>query len=193
MIHISPGNTKLGKIPNISLPPIITCGEDVACRKLCYAVKFFKMYPGVKTAWEENLSEYLKDPDNYFNEIGEYLKRRSVKYFRFHVSGDIPDKDYLFRIIKLAEKNKNTKIRLFTKRYDWASELSSKFPPNLNVALSAWPGVNLENKNNLPVAWLLDRSNIDERIPGDVFKCKDDCSKCKVCWNTKRDVVFHKH
>ena len=35
-VKISNGNAKLGKIPNISLPPIKACGNCEECKKDCY-------------------------------------------------------------------------------------------------------------------------------------------------------------
>ena len=35
-VTISQSNTKLGMIPTISLPPIITCRKNAPCAKDCY-------------------------------------------------------------------------------------------------------------------------------------------------------------
>lgn len=38
-IKISNGNIKMGKIPSVSLPSIVTCRQDCICSKKCYAHK----------------------------------------------------------------------------------------------------------------------------------------------------------
>lgn len=196
MPHISPGNTKIGKTPNISLPPIVTCAKSVGCAKDCYAIKFFKMYKGARNAWEENLHEYIHDPDGYFGGIRSYLAKKPVEYFRFHVSGDIPDKAYLARVVELATEFSGTKFMIFTKRYEWAADLADRFPANLRVNLSSWPNMEFQNPAGLPVSWIHDPKNLDGRIPPKAFKCHGSCAKCRVCWNAKsmkHGVVFDKH
>jgi len=36
-VKISIGNTKMGKIPSVSLPPIKSCGNCKDCASKCYA------------------------------------------------------------------------------------------------------------------------------------------------------------
>lgn len=56
LIHIVDGNTKMKNTANISLPPIIACGKNsFYCKDQCYAKKFYRMYPEVKKAWDDNL------------------------------------------------------------------------------------------------------------------------------------------
>ena len=38
-ISISPGNQKMGFIPSVSLPPVVTCAHGCTCAKKCYAAK----------------------------------------------------------------------------------------------------------------------------------------------------------
>lgn len=65
-LHISNGNTKLGQVPNISFPPVKTCRKKVPCAKDgCYALKFYRMWPAVKNAWDENYKLYKKDPAQF--------------------------------------------------------------------------------------------------------------------------------
>lgn len=46
-LHVSKGNTKLGAVPSVSLPPIKSCG-DVLCIKDCYALNIMKRFKHVK-------------------------------------------------------------------------------------------------------------------------------------------------
>ena len=38
-VSISKGNSKMGAIPSVSLPPITTCAAGCTCAKKCYAAK----------------------------------------------------------------------------------------------------------------------------------------------------------
>lgn len=92
-VKISRGNSKLGKIPNINLPPVVTCEKGVPCaNKECYALKAFKQYKNVRDAWGHNLKVYLENSTHYFESIINQLKKiKNVFRFRWHSSGDIVD------------------------------------------------------------------------------------------------------
>lgn len=47
-VKISSGNSKLGKIPSVSLPAGITCRNDCECSKKCYAKKLERLRRTVK-------------------------------------------------------------------------------------------------------------------------------------------------
>lgn len=93
MVKISSGNIKLGSIPNINLPPILTCNKDVPCASDgCYALKAYKQYPNVRSAWHHNLEEFKRDSVKFFNDVTSQLKKKkSLRRFRWHSSGDIVD------------------------------------------------------------------------------------------------------
>jgi hypothetical protein len=94
-IHISPGNTKMGKVPSVSFPPCTTCAPDAPCKKVCYARKAYRMYEATRKAYQRNLRIYRRSPVTFWNQLDEYLERKQPRFFRFHVSGDIPDANYL--------------------------------------------------------------------------------------------------
>ena len=203
-VHISSGNSKLGKhIPNISLPPGYTCPKEAPCRTSnCYAHKAWLQYPNVRRAWTDNLIHFMMEPDSYFAEIQRYLWKHKPKRFRWHVAGDIPNQAYLNYMGVLAKLNRLTSFLCFTKRY----ELSyAGLPANLSIIASAWPGYNIvhvpytmENVSGpgwfLPIAWCQDGT--ETRIPHDAIECPGSCDSCAECWwlrQKHRDVWFHKH
>ena len=100
-VSISKGNSKMGYIPSVSLPPIVTCAKNCTCAKKCYAAKLCRIYGTVRKAYARNLEILKNDMDNYFLQVKAAAMVN--KYFRFHVSGDIPDMNYLDRMVKLAQ------------------------------------------------------------------------------------------
>lgn len=193
-LHISEKNSKMGKVPNISLPPGITCRKNAPCFKDCYANKrCYLRWPNVKKAWRENYDDYLRrGPDVYFDEINCWLNDHSPGYFRWHVGGDIPDWSYFLGILSLANKFPGTQFMMFTKRWDLFPRVFPEIPENLSVILSMWPGLQNPRRIQLSRAWL----SHDKRIPEYYFKCTGKCDECYKCWDIIRhgyDVVFDLH
>ncbi len=202
MIKISEGNSKIGYIPNISLPPIITCRANTPCAKngQCYALKSWRQYPNVRNAWKTNLYSYLENPKQYESDIQHYInKKKNMPYFRFHVGGDIPDQAYLEMMKQLALSNNNTLFLTFTKKFFLNF---NKLPKNLNIIMSMWKGIdipqNLRRKHTF--AWVDDPKNKDKRINllKNKFTCSNACPTCiNRCWTSKQDgvrnIIFNKH
>lgn len=197
-ISISNGNSKMGKIPSVSLPPIVTCAKGCTCAKKCYAAKLCRIYKTVREAYNRNLEVLYTDPVKYWEQVNDVLS--VSRFFRFHVSGDIPNAVYLYDMILSAEKNPHCEILVFTKRYDivneWLSDPSHKIPENLHVIFSEWDGMNMENPHNLPVAHVIFKGNEPEPhwniCPGNCM----ECAKAHVnCWALQngQHVAFYEH
>lgn len=199
----SPGNSKLGKIWNFSLPPGKGCPKGVPCFKSngCYAHKAFRRYPGTRMAWNTNL-EMLRGPlglGEFSYSLYTLLERKHPDYFRIHVAGDFISQRYLDIWIRMAVLFPETKFLAFTKA---ASLDYGGLPYNLEIKFSRWPGWmpgKLEDYTKpsagswlrLPRAWLDDGSGM---LIGDYLRrCPGSCAKCKYCWNISEDVVFKKH
>ena len=93
-VKISVGNTKMGKVPSVSLPPIKACGNCGLCKNKCYAKKAYRLYPLVKRAYDSNYELATSNHYQYFEDIKKYLKNKKPKYFRWHVAGDILNQEY---------------------------------------------------------------------------------------------------
>ena len=197
-VCISNGNNKMGKTPNISLPPITTCGKNLPCFKKCYALKSYRLYKNVKTAWNKNLAIYQNNPADYFNQIDSFLTKKKPVFFRFHVSGDFVDIGYLMSVFEIAIDHPKTCFLAFSKKYGLvnnALEINSyQLPENLSLVFSGWHGLGIDNPHNLPVAWCKDEN--ETRIPADAIKCFGNCETCGMCWNLRtigKDVFFEIH
>ena len=192
MPKISKGNSKLGKdMPNISLPPIVSCKSGAPCAKHCYANKSYRLYPTVKNAWDHNWDLYNSDPDKYFSGIDSYLLNKQPMFFRWHVSGDIPNSYYLKMMVKLSKDYKGTRFLAFTKQYELFKGV--KIPKNLSIVFSAWPGYDMPKQNRFPVAYMQDGT---ETRVHNTIECPGNCESCGMCWSLKdigKNVVFNKH
>ena len=196
MVSISKGNSKMGYIPSVSLPPIVTCAQGCTCAKKCYAAKLCRIYGTVRKAYNRNLEILKNDMDNYFTQVKAAAMVN--KYFRFHVSGDIPDMNYLDKMVKLAQELPGTTFLAFTKQYTFINNYLqyAAIPDNLKIIFSEWPGMHMENPHNLPVAHVIFRGS----APADNWKiCGGNCTECACrgvgCWELKtgEHIAFYEH
>lgn len=182
-VHISQGNSKLGNIPNISLPPgpAFGCRKDAPCFKGCYAWKAWRQYPQVRTAWTENWLIYRASPMDYFGQIRDYLAHTRKAFFRWHVAGDIPDFTYLVWMGWLARQFPGKYFLAHTKRTDllFDHEHPANLPENVTLRQSMWPGW-LPEFTGLPKSWMQDGT--EDRVPMDAFECPGHCESCYACW-----------
>jgi hypothetical protein len=195
-VKISDNNSKIGRMPNVSLTPISSCRCNVPCKKDCYALKAYRQYPPVRAAWDNNLEMAKTDLTGFFAGIDQHLakKKKPAKYFRWHVSGDIISAEYFQGMVDLATKHPATRFLAFTKQYETVNNYTGSLPDNLTVIFSAWPGLNFDNPKCLPVAYMQDGS--ETRVPADALECPGNCEQCGMCWQLPqigKDVVFHKH
>lgn len=192
-VVISMKSKKLGGIPSVSLPPMLSCAKGVPCAKLCYARKGNFTYKNVTQSHMNNYVAYNENQKDYFEEIHRKLNNGVViyKYFRWHMAGDILDMQYLYGMIELANKNKKTKFLAFTKKFDlvnmYLSVSGKKLPKNLTIVFSAWDcNFKVDNPFNMPIAYVDFKDNsLTPEIPHNAKKCSGDCSTCRICWNLK--------
>lgn len=197
-VSISRGNIKMGNISSVSLPAVTTCGK-VPCAKECYGKKIERLRPNVRNAYKNNLEILTKDPETYFREVEAAIM--VSRFFRWHVSGDIPSKDYLRKMIEIARRNKHCEMLCFTKRYDYVNEVIEsgvEIPGNLHIIFSAWRGLTMQNPHSLPEAHVKYKDGFTT-ASADAHVCGGNCTECGVtdsgCWVLKKgeQVVFNEH
>ena len=197
-VSISRGNTKMGSIPSVSLPSRVTC-PYCGCWFKCYAQKLERIRPSVANAYRNNLEVLQTDPTTYWREVEAAVM--TSRFFRFHVSGDIPDSDYLVHMIQIAERNPHCEILCFTKKYGIVNDYLSNggnTPENLHIIFSAWIGLEMANPFSLPEAHVRYRDGATTARP-DATECGGNCTECACtdggCWTLKpgQQVVFDEH
>ena len=196
-VSISKGNSKMGAIPSVSLPPVITCKNCATCAKKCYAAKLCRLYPSVRKSYENNLEVLKTDRNAYFAQVK--ASAMMTRFFRFHVSGDIIDLDYLDRMCKLAREVKGTQFLAFTKNYEDVNEYfkNHRKPQNLKLIFSLpFDGAMINNPHNLPTAAVILKGN----EPKANYKvCGGNCTECACqgvgCWELKKGetIAFYEH
>jgi hypothetical protein len=194
--HYALGNTKLGNIASVSMPPGISCPKGIPCFKeeLCYALRLYKQYKETANCWDTNFEVATKYSDAYFTNTNillaeHYLK---TKLFRWHVSGDILNQSYLENMKAIGRTFPRINFLAFTKNYDLHF---ARIPGNLQIVFSAWPSLPLKRKS-FPVVWINDKAGKETRTPKSALKCKGHCDSCMACWKLSkigRDVVINEH
>jgi hypothetical protein len=183
-IHISAGNTKLGSIMNISLPPVVTCHNCSSCKKYCYAVRSYNRFTGTAAGWNENYFYFLSDPDVYFNCISYAV--RTQRFFRWHVSGDIVNERYLAGMIRVAIENPKCEFLAFTKAYqivNAAIAAGAVIPANLHLLFSAAPGMDMPNPYKIPECHINFADPALNTYCGGAeyeYHCTGNCTECAV-------------
>ena len=198
-VKISPGNAKLGSIPSVSLPSGVSCRADCECAAKCYAKRLERLRPAVRAAYLSNWELLQSDPDTYWREVEASVMMS--RFFRFHVSGDIPDMDYLEHIVAIAARNPHCELLCFTKKFSLVNTFldnAGVIPPNLHLVFSAWRGLVMENPYRLPEAHVRYRDGTTTASDG-AEECGGNCTECAVtdggCWSltSGQQVVFNEH
>ena len=197
-VSISNGNIKMGAIPSVSLPSIVTC-RQCECNQKCYAAKLERLRPSVRKAYANNLALLREEPDTYWREVEAAIMMS--RFFRFHVSGDIPDMSYLVRMVGVASRQPHCQILCFTKKFELVNELldsGAVLPANLHIIFSGWHGLAMQNPHNLPEAHVRFRDGTTTARPN-ALPCSGNCTECAKtdggCWTLKNgdQVVFREH
>lgn len=197
-VKISKGNSKLGAIPSVSLPSVKTC-RQCACQEKCYAKRLERMRPSVRNAYQHNLDVLLNDPETYWREVEASIMM--TRFFRFHVSGDIPNASYFAKMVDVAKRNPHCEILCFTKKYEAINDYmkaNGNLPNNLHIVFSGWVGLQMVNPFALPEAHVRYRGGFTTARE-DAVECSGNCTECAKtdggCWSLKNgeQVVFNEH
>lgn len=197
-VSISRGNEKMGAIQSVSLPSGVTC-IVCGCNQKCYAKRMEKRRRTVREAYQNNLKVLNEAPEVYWREVEAAVMLS--RYFRFHVSGDIPNKDYFDKMVEVASRQKHCDILCFTKKFEIVNEYieaHGELPENLHIVFSGWVGLEMISPFSLPEAHVRYRNGFTT-ARDDAVECAGNCTECASvsggCWTLKKgeQVVFNEH
>lgn len=190
-VSITKGNRKIGDTHNISLPPMLSCGEACkVCCDTCYDGKACLQYENVRKARAKNYAILEHDFNDYWQQINKYLNRNfKSKYFRYHVGGDIPSYEYFEKMVETAEKHSNWFFWTYTKQYHFVNKYvrlhggkKSCIPTNLSIMFSEWRPLPMYN----PYGFAEFRFIEKEKATAEYLKGKRLCNgNCQYCINNK--------
>lgn len=198
-VKISAGNSKMGTIPSVSLPSGVTCVPNCKCTTKCYAKRIERLRSSVRQAYQHNYELLINKPDTYWREVEASIMMS--RFFRFHVSGDIPNSTYFEHMVNIAERNIHCEILCFTKKYEIVNNHLAKgrvIPANLHIIFSGWRDFKMENPYKLPEAHVRYKDGYTTARE-DAQNCTGNCTECATtdcgCWVIKcgEQVVFDEH
>jgi hypothetical protein len=196
-ISISQGNIKMGAIPSVSLPACITCNPSAPCFKKCYALRMERRYKNTRDAYARNLNILQEDAPSYWLQVK--AAAMVARFFRYHVSGDIPNIEYFKNMIQLAQELPGTQFLAFTKQYNIVNEYLNNggtIPENLKILFSNWGAWKCENPHRLPTCEIVLKGS--EPAP-DWKICGGNCTACACagigCWELKNGetIAIYEH
>ena len=196
-VTISKGNKKMGAIPSVSLPACVTCNQDAPCFSKCYAARLARLRATVRESYENNFIVWAEQPNEYWQQVRNAAKM--AKYFRFHVSGDIPEPIYFYDMVLTAKMIPDTHFLAFTKQYQTVNDYIANggtIPENLKIIFSNWGAWKCENPHNLPTCEIILKGS----APADEWKiCGGNCTECACrgvgCWELKHGetIAIYEH
>lgn len=168
----------------------------------CYALKGRYMFPNVQAALHRRLASLRANPQQWADDIIRLLPYATdCRDFRWHDSGDIQGWEHLRQIVRIAYALPQFRFWLPTKEYalirSWIKahtpegsilNLSSAFPPNLCVRISApMLGDTTFHSVTGHVSYVA-KDGANCPAPNQGGKCLD----CRKCWDTSVPVVTYK-
>lgn len=201
-VKLSYGNRKTGAlVPSVSLIPVADCGNCKVCSRGCYDVRNVCFQKTVQKSRANNSAIWQMDPERYMSEIKKAM--RYLRFFRWHVGGDVKDENYLRGMVEAAEENPQCESLAFTKMYGlfnkWIAE-HGPLPKNLHIIFSDWRGAEFENPYNLPVSSPLWADGTKgPHCTEDIYLCEGNCTACAEanggCWSAGKGstILFEAH
>ena len=166
---ISNGNTKIGKVMNVSLMPVLTCGNCKECKGFCYDIKACLRYPDtVINARMRNTVLLLEDRNEFFRRVESKI-----------------DLDYFIRTVEIARNHPDFIFWTYTKMYKIVNTYCAKcgrnsIPANFHIMFSKWDGLKMDNPYNFPVFACRMKDGNKDPLPWEtMYKCPGNCDICK--------------
>lgn len=174
---VSRGDRKIGATRNVSQAPVITCGNCGACCHHCYDVKACLRLPAVMRARAVNTAMAIRDRSRYFDDVARAV--RGQEGFRWHQGGEMPDGDYLRRMVTVADGEPACRQWGYTHRHDLVNDYideAGALPGNLSIMYS-YEGTEPaeDNPHGMPEFRCIERG---QEPPTGFHACGGDCQWC---------------
>ena len=118
-LTISKGNTKVGRIPNLSLTPVESCpGMTEACVD-CYACAYMRRFTSTAVAYAKNLAlcQDTGTDAGWKVDLIRFLSRTRPAAFRIHVAGDFFSVEYVQAWAQICRMFPQTRFLAFTRSW----------------------------------------------------------------------------
>ena len=200
-VKLQRGNHKTGaNCWTVSLAPIIDCVNCSGCKGQCYDIRNDLIYSQTIKDRARNSAIHKIDPERYWNEIDMQVKTNFVTELRINVGGDLTNDDFAY-VAELGKRNPRTMILFFTKNYDGINKYldNNEFPENVHPIMSAWEGMEMDNRHNLPCSHVLYADGRTTAPEYGAVYCGGNCSECAFneegCWTLRNGehVIFKAH
>lgn len=193
-VFVSPGNMKLGKVKNFSLPNGITCpGKSPWCKN-CYVNRYTRRFKRCREAYNTNMNNSQK---TFFSKlIISQLEKMSGYNVRLHPSGDFYSVEYIDQWISICKRMTNHKFWSYTRSWT-VPKLFQKIKElnklkNTQIFLSTDPTMDLPPED-FRIAFV----EGDERANGIICLhdsgLKHTCLECGYCFKNKKGNVIFKN
>lgn len=172
------------------------------CSK-CYARRNRYTFPSVRTSlWRHYAS--LEHPD-WAEAMAFLINRQPVKFFRFHDSGDIADREHLDAMVEVALRCPGVgfwvptlEVKTIKDRFGPGRR---RMPSNMNVRISTAmvgerPYKHVEELRRGEPG--VSMSMVSKEPGEDCFKCPATwtkskvCGECRACWSRDVSIVCYK-
>ena len=185
---ISDKNDKIGNTMNISFAPILACGKCEDCMCSCYAVKnLVRRGMTVINAWVKNWALFCHDRDEFFRQIrAKMARRRKNKFLRWHIAGDIVDRDHFERMNNVAVDFPDWREWTYTEMHHIVNKFCDDngrdaIPETFNIMFSDWSlktGVPIHNPYHFKRFIIVPKGTPKDAMPKG-FYCPGNCDFCK--------------
>lgn len=202
-VKFSYDNRKTGAlVPSVSLIPVADCGNCKVCKAGCYDVRNVCFQKTVQKSRANNSAILRVDPQKYFDAVKKAVKY--LRFFRWHVGGDIKDNHYFEMMVAIAREVPTCEFLAFTKMNGivnaWIAS-NGPLPKNLHIIFSDWKDMDdFENPYNLPVSSpLWADGTTGPHCTDKQFMCPGSCEECAEawtgCWGAKNGetILFEAH
>lgn len=185
------GNSKLKNMLVYSHAPVKGCLDCSSCASSCYAVKSYRQYPSVKSAWDRNLDMVRNDLSTFKLHIVKQLRTTRKRVVRIHSSGDFISQEYIEAWAEIAEAYPNIRFYTYTKSRGRFNFGSLDRLPNVNIIDSMLPN-GKRNFGSLEYCFEAQNNYGSFICPATTqkgVKCGETCDYCV----TNSNVVFVEH